>query len=62
MCHLADLGVSEGFFEKENLEVELIPFSASTDGSYALQSKKIDIGLTFGTTTPLAFIAQGAPT
>lgn len=26
----------------------------------ALQSKKIDVGLTFGTTTPLAFISQGA--
>lgn len=57
---LADIAIHEGFFEEENLEVELVPFNASTDGVNALQSKKIDVGLTFGTTTPLAFIAQGA--
>lgn len=57
---LADIAILKGFFEKENLEVELIPFNASTDGVNALQSNKIDIGLTFGTTTPLAFISQGA--
>ncbi len=57
---LADIAVDEGFFEKEHLKVELIPFSASTDGLNALQSKKIDIGLTFGTSGPLAFISQGS--
>jgi len=57
---LADIAIHEGFFEEENLEVELVPFNASTDGINALQTNKIDIGLTFGTTTPLAFIAKGA--
>lgn len=57
---LADIAIEEGYFKKENLEVELIPFNASTDGINALQSNKIDIGLTFGTSTPLAFISQGA--
>ena len=57
---LADIAIHEGFFEKENLDVEMVPFNASTDGVNALQSNKIDVGLTFGTTTPLAFIAQGA--
>ncbi len=57
---LADIAIKEGYFEKENLEVELVPFNASTDGINALQSKKIDVGLTFGTSTPLAFISQGA--
>lgn len=57
---LADIAEHEGFFAKENLEVEFVPFNASTDGVNALQSNKIDVGLTFGTTTPLAFIAQGA--
>lgn len=57
---LADIAIQEGFFAEENLNVELVPFNASTDGVNALQSQKIDIGLTFGTTTPLAFIAQGA--
>lgn len=57
---LADIAVLKGYFEKENLNVELIPFNASTDGINALQANKIDVGLTFGTTTPLAFISQGA--
>lgn len=57
---LADIAIAEGYFEKENLEVELVPFNASTDGINALQSNKIDVGLTFGTSTPLAFISQGA--
>jgi len=57
---LADIAIHEGFFEEENLTVEMVPFNASTDGINALQTNKIDIGLTFGTTTPLAFIAQGA--
>ena len=57
---LADIAIQEGFFEEENLEIEMVPFNASTDGVNALQSKKIDVGLTFGTSTPLAFISQGA--
>ncbi|MGJ7922165.1 ABC transporter substrate-binding protein [Neobacillus sp. LXY-4] len=57
---LVDIAIQEGYFEKENLEVELVPFNASTDGINALQANKIDIGLTFGTSTPLAFISQGA--
>ena len=57
---LADIAIQEGFFKKENLDVELIPFTAATDGMNALQSNKIDVGLTFGTTTPLKFISQGA--
>lgn len=57
---LADIADYEGFFKKENLDVEFVPFNSSTDGVNALQSNKIDVGLTFGTTTPLAFIAQGA--
>lgn len=57
---LADIAIHQGFFEEENLSVELVPFNASTDGVNALQTNKIDIGLTFGTTTPLAFISQGA--
>lgn len=57
---LADIAIKEGYFKKENLDVDLVPFNASTDGINALQAKKIDIGLTFGTSTPLAFISQGA--
>lgn len=57
---LADIAILKGYFEKENLNVELVPFNASTDGVNALQANKIDVGLTFGTTTPLAFISQGA--
>lgn len=57
---LADIAIQEGFFKKEKLDVELVPFTSAADGINALQSKKIDVGLTFGTTTPLKFISEGA--
>ncbi|KQU22298.1 hypothetical protein ASG65_20130 [Bacillus sp. Leaf13] len=55
---LADIARAEGFFEDENLEVEMVSFTSG--GLDALQADKIDIALTFGTATPLNYIAQGA--
>ncbi|KAB2494602.1 transporter substrate-binding domain-containing protein [Priestia endophytica] len=55
---LADIARAEGFFEDENLEVEMISFTSG--GLDALNSDKIDIALTFGTAGPLNYIAQGA--
>ncbi|MFS0879087.1 ABC transporter substrate-binding protein [Metabacillus niabensis] len=55
---LADIAIQEGFFEEENLKVEMIGFSG--DGLAPLQAKKIDIALTFGSTGPMNFIANGA--
>lgn len=57
---LLDLGIQEGFFEKENLKVNLVPFANSADGLNGLQAGKIDVGLSFGTAAPLTFIAQGS--
>ncbi|MGY4109875.1 ABC transporter substrate-binding protein [Aeribacillus sp. SP014] len=57
---LADIAIDQGFFEEENLKVEMVPFQSSADGLNALQAGKIDIGLTFGSTAPLNFIAQGS--
>ncbi|MFD6442139.1 ABC transporter substrate-binding protein, partial [Peribacillus sp. NPDC060186] len=55
---LADIARAEGFFEDENLDVEMVSFTSG--GLDALQADKIDIALTFGTATPLNYIAQGA--
>ncbi|MCM3655109.1 ABC transporter substrate-binding protein [Metabacillus litoralis] len=55
---LADIARAEGFFEEENLEVEMVSFTSG--GLDALNSDKIDIALTFGTSGPLNYIAQGA--
>ena len=57
---LANIAEAEGFFEKENLKVEYVPFASSIDGLSALQAGKIDVGMTFGTSSPLAFISKGA--
>lgn len=35
----------KGFFEEENLEIEVIPFSSPNDRNVALQAKKIDGGI-----------------
>ncbi len=57
---LLDVGVAEGFFEKEGVKVNLVPFASSADGLNGLQSGKIDVGLSFGTAGPLTFIANGS--
>ncbi|MDR1870814.1 MAG: ABC transporter substrate-binding protein [Deltaproteobacteria bacterium] len=55
------LGLKEKYFEKEGLDVELIFFLSTSDGINALNSGKIDVGLSFGTGSPLTFAAEGAP-
>src|SRR4051794_6943318 len=55
---LADIAIEEGFFEEENLKVDMIGFSG--DGLAPLQAKKVDIALTFGSAGPMTFIANGA--
>jgi NitT/TauT family transport system substrate-binding protein len=49
----------KGFFEKEGLDVELFRFTNSGEGLTAIKTGKLDAG-SFGTSAPLAFIAQGA--
>ena len=57
---LADIALAQGYFEEENLKVDMIGFKGAPDGLNALQSGKIDIGLTFGSSAPMNFIAQGS--
>jgi NitT/TauT family transport system substrate-binding protein len=49
----------KGFFQQEGLDVELFRFTNSGEGLTAIKSGKLDIG-SFGTSAPLAFIANGA--
>jgi NitT/TauT family transport system substrate-binding protein len=49
----------QGFFKKENLDVELIEFQNSADGINALISGKLDTG-SFSTPAPLLFYSRGS--
>ncbi|MDR2421821.1 MAG: ABC transporter substrate-binding protein [Deltaproteobacteria bacterium] len=55
------LAINEKFFQKEGLDVELVMFLGTSDGINALNVGKIDVGLSFGTGSPLTFAAEGAP-
>ncbi|OPY61295.1 MAG: putative aliphatic sulfonates-binding protein precursor [Syntrophorhabdaceae bacterium PtaU1.Bin034] len=57
---LTFIAQDQKFFQKEGIEVELIPFTSSADGLNALNSGKIDIGISFGTAGPLTFITKGS--
>lgn len=49
----------KGFFKQEGLDVQLYRFTNSGEGLTAIKTGKLDIG-SFGTSAPLAFIANGA--
>lgn len=57
---LGFIAIDKGFDKAEGVQIKLIPFSNSTDALNALQSNKVDIGVSFGTTAPLTFITKGA--
>jgi NitT/TauT family transport system substrate-binding protein len=57
---LAFIAQDQKLFAKEGIEVELVQFSSTGDGLNALNSGKIDIGLSFGTAAPLTFISKGS--
>lgn len=57
---LLDIGIKEGYFEDEGLKIKRTGFANSADGLNALQSGKIDVGISFGTAGPLTFIANGS--
>jgi NitT/TauT family transport system substrate-binding protein len=42
------------------VKIEFVSFSNSSDGLAALQAKKVDIGLSFGTSAPLTLASKGA--
>lgn len=57
---LSLIAQDQNLYEKEGVKVELIPFVSSSDGLNALNSGKIDVGVSFGTGAPLTFITRGS--
>lgn len=57
---LSFIAHDQKLFDKEGLDVELVPFTSSADGLNALNSGKIDVGISFGTGGPLTFISKGS--
>jgi len=57
---LTFIAQDQKLFQKEGVEVELVQFASSSDGLNALNSGKIDIGISFGTAGPLTFITKGS--
>ena len=54
------IAMDKGFDKEEGYTTELVPFDNSTDALNALQAKKIDVGVNFGTAAPLTFVTKGA--
>lgn len=57
---LSFIAHDQKLFEKEGVDVELVPFTSSADGLNALNSGKVDVGISFGTAGPLTFISKGS--
>lgn len=57
---LGFIAIEKGFAAEEGVQLELVPFSNSTDALSALQAGKIDIAVSFGTAAPLVFVTKGA--
>ncbi|ACM20887.1 ABC transporter, periplasmic substrate-binding protein, NMT1/THI5-like domain-containing [Geotalea daltonii FRC-32] len=57
---LTFIAKDQKLFEKEGIEVELVQFASSADGLNALNSGKVDVGISFGTAGPLTFISKGS--
>jgi NitT/TauT family transport system substrate-binding protein len=53
------IAYEQGFFKKENLDVELVEFQNSADGINAVISAKLDTG-SFSTPAPLLFYSRGS--
>ncbi|WP_353094522.1 ABC transporter substrate-binding protein [Tissierella praeacuta] len=57
---LGFIAIDKGIAAEEGIEIDLVPFSNSTDALTALQAKKIDIAVSFGTAAPLTYVTNGA--
>lgn len=57
---LGFIAIERGIAEEEGIEIELVPFSNSTDALTALQAGKLDIAVSFGTAAPLTYVTNGA--
>lgn len=56
---LGFIAIEKGFDKEYGIEMELVPFSNTTDALTALQAGKIDVGASFGTAAPLTHISNG---
>ncbi|MDR3302166.1 MAG: ABC transporter substrate-binding protein [Spirochaetaceae bacterium] len=54
------LAVEEGYFKDAGVDAELVSFSNTADGLAALELGKLDVGVSFGTSAPLALAVNGA--
>src|SRR5699024_712028 len=52
---LTFIAIEKGIDKEEGIEMELVPFTNSTDALTSLQSKKIDVAVSFGTAAPLTY-------
>lgn len=50
----------EGYYAKAGVKTDFVLFTNSSDGLNALNSGKLDLGVSFGTGGPLTFMAKGA--
>jgi len=57
---LGFIAMEKGYDVEEGVKIELVPFSNSTDALNALQSGKVDVAVSFGTSAPLTFVTKGA--
>ena len=57
---LGFIAIDKGFAAEEGININLVPFSNSTDALTALRAGKVDIGVSFGTAAPLTFVTKGA--
>ncbi len=57
---LGFIAIDKGIDKEEGVEIELVSFSNSTDALTALQAKKVDIAVSFGTAAPLTYVTKGA--
>lgn len=57
---LTEIAAHQGYFKEEGLDIEFVQFSSTADGLAALNSGKVDLGVSFGTAAPLTLINNGA--
>ena len=57
---LGFIAIDKGFAAEEGVNINLVPFSNSTDALSALRAGKVDIAVSFGTAAPLTFVTKGA--
>lgn len=57
---LTFIALEKGFDKESGIKIELVEFNNSTDALTALNTGKIDVGVSFGTGAPLTFVTKGA--